>query len=526
MKLKLNESLKSYSTFLNERESATAEATPEVDVKSAMIADVDTIINSLETLATAVTEMKEDWTKEFAHFAKLNEDKVDEANAAVQWALSYRLAGKQKKITTMKLKSSDMATAAANLQGADNRDKKAYILDKKKQLDDNVKELQAMVNDKAKEIGEVAVRIVNKVKLKGQIAVIKSQIGNVDPKKAKEMKQRLADISAKSKEEDEAIADFKAKADAEAQDEKGDDKLQDLKAKVSGLKDEKKEVDTSTTVGKLKAVKFDIQIALLNAQIKAEDGDPNTDPSEDDKKAKELEAKAAELEAKIKEEEAEGADAEEAPEVDAEEAPEVDAEEAPEVDAEEAPEVDAEEAKKKAAEEEAKKKAEEERVAGLTDEERAAEEEAKKKAEEEAKKKAEEEEAKKKAENAEEVEDTEEVEAKKKAEEEAKKKAEEEAKKKAEEEAAEEEAKKKAEEEAKRKAAEEDPKEALVIRANAVGLNELASEIDSRLAWQLAEGTSLRLKYESLIRKAESDKTLNESRYFNNDVKDAFRRLL
>ena len=71
-----------------------------------------------------------------------------------------------------------------------------------------------------------------------------------------------------------------------------------------------------------------------------------------------------------------------------------------------------------------------------------------------------------------------------------------------------------------------DPKEALIIRATAAGLNELASEIDSKLAWQLAEGTGLRLKYESMIRKAESDKTLNESRYFNNDVKDAFRRLL
>ena len=51
-------------------------------------------------------------------------------------------------------------------------------------------------------------------------------------------------------------------------------------------------------------------------------------------------------------------------------------------------------------------------------------------------------------------------------------------------------------------------------------------EIDSKLAWQLAEGTALRLKYEALIRKAEADKTLNESRYFNNNTKDAFRRLL
>jgi len=66
----------------------------------------------------------------------------------------------------------------------------------------------------------------------------------------------------------------------------------------------------------------------------------------------------------------------------------------------------------------------------------------------------------------------------------------------------------------------------LSLRANAVGLNELASEIDSKLDWQIAEGTGLRLKYESAIKRAESDKILSESRYFDNNVKDAFRRLL
>jgi len=82
--------------------------------------------------ATAVTEMKEDWTKEFALFANLNEGSVNE-NILAKFVKAKMLAKKQKKVTTMKLKASDMATAAAQLQGADNRDKKAYILDKKKQ---------------------------------------------------------------------------------------------------------------------------------------------------------------------------------------------------------------------------------------------------------------------------------------------------------------------------------------------------------------------------------------------------------
>ena len=522
MKLNLNESLKSYDAFLNEKE-AQAEATPVgvastgAESRDAMIADVDTIITSLETLAGAVAEMKEDWTKEFAYFANLNEGEVNEANIAVQWAKGKLLAKKQQKVTTMKLKASDMATAAAQLQGAENRDKKAYILDKKKQLDDNVKELQAMVNDKAKEIGEVAVRIINKVKLKGQIEVIKSQIGNVDPKKAKEMKQRLADISAKSKEEDEAIADFKAKADAEAQDEKGDDKIQGLKDQVAGLKDEKKEVDTSTLVGKLKAVKFDIQIALLNAQIKAEDGDPNTDPSEDDKKAEELKAKAAELEAKIKEEE-DAADAQSTDGTSGEDSTDDtsdttgsdntsgtdgsgDAEGSNDAgatdDAEGSNDAEATDDAEGSNDAEATDDAEGSNDAESTDDAEGSNDA----------------EATDDAEGSDDVEETPTDEP---AEETP-------AEEPTEETPAEEPAETTDDEEEDKK---NDPKEALVIRANAAGLNELASEIDSKLAWQLAEGTGLRLKYESMIRKAESDKTLNENRYFNDSFKDKFTNLL
>jgi len=68
--------------------------------------------------------------------------------------------------------------------------------------------------------------------------------------------------------------------------------------------------------------------------------------------------------------------------------------------------------------------------------------------------------------------------------------------------------------------------DSLVIRANALGLNELASEIESKLDWQIIEGTVLRAKYEKVIAKAEADMVLNESRYQINSVKDAFTRLM
>jgi hypothetical protein len=68
--------------------------------------------------------------------------------------------------------------------------------------------------------------------------------------------------------------------------------------------------------------------------------------------------------------------------------------------------------------------------------------------------------------------------------------------------------------------------ESLVNRANEIGLNELAIEIESKLDWQLHEGTALHQKYDEIIKKAEYTNTLNESKYQTLSVKDRFSRLL
>lgn len=70
------------------------------------------------------------------------------------------------------------------------------------------------------------------------------------------------------------------------------------------------------------------------------------------------------------------------------------------------------------------------------------------------------------------------------------------------------------------------PKESLVTRATVTGLNELATEIGSKLDWQLDEGTVLHQKYDAILKKAEYSNALNESRYQNLSVKDRFSRLL
>ena len=71
-----------------------------------------------------------------------------------------------------------------------------------------------------------------------------------------------------------------------------------------------------------------------------------------------------------------------------------------------------------------------------------------------------------------------------------------------------------------------EPQESLINRANEVGLNELATEIGSKLDWQLQEGTTLYQKYDAIIKKTEYSNTLNESKYNNFNIKDNFSRLL
>ena len=70
------------------------------------------------------------------------------------------------------------------------------------------------------------------------------------------------------------------------------------------------------------------------------------------------------------------------------------------------------------------------------------------------------------------------------------------------------------------------PQESLVTRAKAAGLNELATEIESKFDWQVSEGTALHSKYNELIKKTEYSNTLNESKYENLSVKERFSRLM
>ena len=323
---------------------------------------------------------------------------------------------------------------------------------------------------------------VNKIKMNA--ADLEFAADQADGDKAKAIKAKLPKVKLQATELQKMVDDKYGSKGAivssRISKEKIKGQLQIIK-RTTGMEDDpKKKSDLKTKMKEL------AQKAKEEDQAISDFEDKNAEQIKKEKEKLEAEAQAARDKKDGKEE----TSTEETPE-EAKKKAAAEEEEAKKVAAAE------EEAKKvAAAEDEAKKKAEaekaeKERVAGLTDEERAAEEEAKKKeaAEKEAADKAA-------------------------------------AEKEAADKAA---AEKEAEEAKKKKEALEDSVQIdndLITRARNLNLNELATEIESKLDWQVSEGSVLRSNYEAIIKKAESDQILNESKYQVNSIKDAFKRLM
>jgi hypothetical protein len=257
----------------------SAEASTETS-RDAIMHDVDTIMTSLETLAAELKEELE--TESIDH---LNEASGDKASLVMQWAWhGPRMVKKQAKINNMKLKESDMEIAAAKLQNSDDSDKKKYLVDKGRQLTQNIKEIQAQVNDMAADYGSYVEKVVKRKRLEGDLAVVKAQIGNIGD--SKEMKDRMKDIVSKMKEEDIAIQDMTARAEDDAQDLKGDDKIQLLKKQKEMLKERKSEIDKMSDGPEKEAAlaQYGLKLAQIELDIAIED--PNQSKSIDSAKEK------------------------------------------------------------------------------------------------------------------------------------------------------------------------------------------------------------------------------------------------
>lgn len=267
----------------------------EIEVETprdAMMHDVDSIMTSLETLAAELKESLE------AEVMELNEASGDKPNLVMQYLFYTRpLVKQQLKINNMKLKESDMEIAAAKLQSKGETEKQGYLVDKAKQLTQNIKEIQAQVNDMAEQRGSYVEKRVKKVRLEGDLAVVRSQIGNIGD--SKEMKDRMKDIMDKMKEEDIAIQDMTARAESEALE--GDDaKYNRAKEARDKFKQGKEKIDKMPDgiEKELALAEYNAELAKLDAQVTIHSNNPKKDLKATAEKVEKAEAKLAEVKAK------------------------------------------------------------------------------------------------------------------------------------------------------------------------------------------------------------------------------------
>lgn len=169
--------------------------------------DVDTIINSLDTLVKELTEELDS-----PEFNELNEAVPEAPSKVWQWIWWMPKARKaQQKVNKIKLNVTDMETAAEDAKDADQRSK---INAKAQIAKEQASELQTLVDDKYGEKGELVKRALHSEKIAGQIASIKRATGlEDDPNKKASYKEKLAELQQKYKEDQAAIAELEPSED-------------------------------------------------------------------------------------------------------------------------------------------------------------------------------------------------------------------------------------------------------------------------------------------------------------------------
>ena len=192
---KVNEEL-TESPAINTEVAAVADVEVDAD-RSNMIGDIDTIMTSLETLASELTEelaidledLNEAGTKDFIK----------------SWIIGIKATKSQEKVNKIKMNASDLEFAADKFEG----DKKKSIIAKSEKVKIQAKQLQDMVNDRFNGSGDYVKRKLHKAKIKGQLEIIKRTTGMEDnPGKKSNMVTKMKELSKKYQEENAAIAEL------------------------------------------------------------------------------------------------------------------------------------------------------------------------------------------------------------------------------------------------------------------------------------------------------------------------------
>jgi hypothetical protein len=265
--------MKNFTTFktwyssIKENEVATA-------VASDISMDVDTIINSLETLANELTE-------------ELNSMPIEEGEVGdfiASWITSMRASSAQKKVNKIRMNSADLEFAAKKAEG----DKRTSLEDKSDAVKTQASELQKMVDDRFRGKGAIVDRKLAKAKIEGQLELIKRTSGmEDDPDRKSDLKTKMKELADRYREEEAAISkledDNKEEIEAEkerlrqeAENKKKTTKEEPAKeepakeepAKEEPAKEEPVDEDPKISKAKEEIKKYQDAIDALNAKDK------------------------------------------------------------------------------------------------------------------------------------------------------------------------------------------------------------------------------------------------------------------
>lgn len=401
-------------------------------------------------------------------------------NKFMDWLIYARRYRKlQQKINTMKMNAYDLGFAAANLgRSAENADKKAALNDKKRMLDDQIDDLQSLLDKKIGERGPYVKKVVDKTRIEGQIEMVKHMSGmSTDAAEKRSLAQRMKDLKDREQEETAAMAEYERQAKADAVDVKGDDELLRLKSTLDDARENLKKIDKSQDP--IAYAEADLEIAQADLNYKVEKGDREGVAAAQEKVAKKQEAvkNAQEAVANQNQTTAQGNDQQHPTDIEATPAPTEPADPTTKLEAD-------------IAQYDTNIREEMARIVKLEADIKTATEEKSKTTSDAQRKSYEDRIVNLKAEIANSRADIEQMKAEK-----------------------------------AKLVKQTATKEGLIVRAEELGLTELAESIASKEDWMLT-GTKLYRVFEAEIVKAESTKILNESRYTTLSIKDRMNKLV
>lgn len=152
------------------------------------------------------------------------------------------------KVNKVKQNAVAIDLAAKGLDGSDKQEKakKDKLVAKAKSAKEKGAELEKAVRDKYEDRSRLVQKVIQQKDIEGRLAAIKQETGmEEDPKKSKELKDKMKELNQQLKKEDDAIAQIEKDAEPEADSakdtiEKYKDEVKKLKAKgykAQGLKD-------------------------------------------------------------------------------------------------------------------------------------------------------------------------------------------------------------------------------------------------------------------------------------------------